>query len=268
MFAALIAAAITIPPTGAPVVQASLPNARPALYVVNDEDTIIYLFGTFHALDGKSEWFNDEVKTAFRGSHELVLETLIPDHLKKPRVQRQPQVLGLQPVGPFAGSASFLSTSKAVMSAGRSQGMSTAHGADTVLRDAADDAGMPVGGLETFEFQLGMFSKLPGANQPKDPAIAARTNAALASLMNQLQAAWNRGDIEQFAPMLDQMETRSPEIYRMMFNDRNGRWAQWIARRLQRPGVVFVAVGAGHLAGKDSVQHKLGRYGIRTARVN
>jgi uncharacterized protein YbaP (TraB family) len=64
------------------------------------------------------------------------------------------------------------------------------------------------------------------------------------------------------------METRSPEIYRVMFDDRNGRWAQWIARRLQKPGVVFVAVGAGHLAGKDSVQHKLGRYGIRTARVN
>jgi uncharacterized protein YbaP (TraB family) len=268
MFAALIAAAITIPPPGTPVAQSSLPNARPALYVVNDEDTIIYLFGTFHALDGKSEWFNDEVKTAFRGSHQLVLETLVPDHLTKPRVQRQPQALGLQPVGPLAGSASFLSTSKTVMSAGRSQGMSTARGADAVLRDAADDAGMPVDGLETFEFQLGMFSKLPGANMPKDPAVAARTNAALAGLMTQLQAAWNRGDIEQFAPMLDQMETRSPEIYRMMFNDRNGRWAQWIARRLQRPGVVFVAVGAGHLAGKDSVQHKLGRYGIRTARVN
>jgi uncharacterized protein YbaP (TraB family) len=268
MFAALIAAAITIPPPGAPVVQASLPNARPALYVVNDEDTIIYLFGTFHALDGKSEWFNDEVKTAFRGSQELVLETLVPDHLKKPRVPRQTQALGLQPVGPFAGSASFLSTSKTVMSAGRSQGMSTAHGADTVLREAADDAGMPVDGLETFEFQLGMFSRLPGADMPKDPAAAARTKTAVAGLMAELQAAWNRGDIEKFAPMLDQMETRSPDVYRMMFNDRNGRWAEWIARRLQKPGVVFVAVGAGHLAGKDSVQHKLGRYGIRTARVN
>ncbi len=111
MFAALIAAAITTPPPGVPVVQASLPNARPALYVVNDEDTIIYLFGTFHALDGKSEWFNDEVRTAFRGSQELVLETLVPEHLKKPRAPRQPQAFGMQPVGPFAGSASFLSTS-------------------------------------------------------------------------------------------------------------------------------------------------------------
>ena len=90
MFTALVAAAIATTPTPVlPAAQAPSANARPALYVVNDEDTIIYLFGTFHALDGKSEWFNDEVRTAFSGSHELVLETLIPAYLKKPRAPRK-----------------------------------------------------------------------------------------------------------------------------------------------------------------------------------
>ena len=54
MIAALIAAAMANTAPAVPPAQASLPNARPALYVVNDEDTINYLFGTFHALDGKS----------------------------------------------------------------------------------------------------------------------------------------------------------------------------------------------------------------------
>ena len=270
MIAALIAAAMSTSapaePLAAPV---SSPDARPALYVVNDEDTIIYLFGTFHALDGKSEWFNDEVRTAFAGSHQLVLETLIPSLVKKPPVQRRAsQSMGLQPVGPFAGSASFLSTSKTVMSAGRSQGMSTDHGADAVLREAAEEVGMPVGGLETFEFQLGMFAKMPGAKPPSDPVAAERTRVATAALLTRLQAAWNRGDIDSFTPMLDQMQANSPETYRLLFKDRNGRWAHWIAKRLQQPGVVFVAVGAGHLAGKDSVQQRLGLYGIRTARIN
>ena len=40
------------------------PNVSPAMWVVKDADTTIYLFGTFHGLDGKTEWFNDEVKTA------------------------------------------------------------------------------------------------------------------------------------------------------------------------------------------------------------
>ncbi|GAA4758223.1 TraB/GumN family protein [Sphingomonas daechungensis] len=268
MLAALIAAAVTTTPVP-PASPTPRPNVHPALWVVNDEDTIIYLFGTFHALDGKSEWFNDEVRTAFSGSEELVLETIVPDSLKKRVPQRPaPQGVGMQTVGPFAGSASFLSTSKMVMSAGRSQGMSTDHGADAILREAADDAGMPVKGLETFDFQLGMFGKMPGAKPPANPTEAARTKAAVAAVLAQLQSDWNRGDVEGFVPMLEQMEARSPATYKLLFNDRNNRWAFWIAKRLRQPGVVFVAVGAGHLAGKDSVQQKLSLYGIRTARVN
>ncbi len=270
MIAAILAAAIATPAPAVPATQPAMPNARPALYVVNDEDTVIYLFGTFHALDGKSEWFNDEVQTAFSGSDELVLETIVPAFLlKKPPVQRAPrQGLGLQPVGPYAGSASFLTTSKTVMSAGRSRGMSTDQGADAILREAAEEVGKPVGGLESFEFQLNMFDKMPGAKAPSNPEEAAKTKAAVSAMLERLQASWNRGDIEGFAPMLQQMEASSPRTYKLLFNDRNNRWAYWIAKRLQQPGVVFVAVGAGHLAGKDSVQEKLSLYGIRTARIN
>jgi uncharacterized protein len=274
MIAALIAAAMTTSAPGvqaAPVARAApaaqaLPDAKPALWVVNDEDTVIYLFGTFHALDGKTAWFNDEVETAFNQSNQLILETLVPQMLRRPAAAR---ATGLpQPVGPFAGSASYLSTSKTVMSAGRSQGMSTDRGADAILRQAADDCGKPVGGLESFDFQLKMFSQMPGAKLPSDPAAAASQKAALAAVLNRLQTAWNAGDIESFAPMLDQMQSSSPQTYKLLFQDRNGRWAAWIARRLQQPGTVFVAVGAGHLAGKDSVQHKLAQFGIRSARVN
>lgn len=269
MIAALITAAVMGTAPMAPAVKAPQAEARPALWVVNDEDTIIYLFGTFHALDGKSIWFKNEVKTAFSASNELVLETLVPEPTKiTAAVPVPPSSFRIQPVGPFAGSASFLTTSKAVMSAGRSQGMSTTRGADSVLREAAEEVGKPVAGLETFEFQLGMFSKLPGAPAPKDPAAEARSKAAMAAVLAQLQAAWNRGDVESFTPMLDQMRAKSPATYKLLFNDRNGRWAQWIARRLQQPGVVFVAVGAGHLAGQDSVQNKLAALHVRSQRIN
>jgi len=268
MNAVLIAAAIaglTPPPAAYP--PPAIADAEPALWVVNDEDTVIYLFGTFHALDGKADWFNDEVRTAFTQSHELVLETLVPSPALSPRARPAPG-MGLQAVGPFAGSASFLSTSRAVMSAGRARGMSTAHGADAVLRDAAEVSGKPVGGLESFEFQLAMFSRMPGAKVPADPRQADSSKAAIAALLGRLQEAWNRGDIDSFSPMLEQMRASSPETYKLLFFDRNERWAGWIAQRLQQPGVVFVAVGAGHLAGRDSVQHKLALHGIRTARVN
>jgi uncharacterized protein YbaP (TraB family) len=36
---------------------------------------------------------------------------------------------------------------------------------------------------------------------------------------------------------------------------------------MAQPGVVFLAVGAGHLAGSDSVQSKLERDGYRVRRI-
>ncbi|HEX6219294.1 MAG TPA: TraB/GumN family protein [Sphingomicrobium sp.] len=245
---------------------APLPDAQPALWVVADGDTKIYLFGTFHALDGRSDWFNDEVETAFLTSDQLILETIVPAP-PAPVASARP-IGSVGPVARVAGSASFLSSTKMVMSAGRSNGMSTAHGADTILREAAEAAGKPVDGLESFEFQLGMFSQLPPAPKPASAADQAATMKALATVLTSLQAAWNRGDAEGFTPMLEQMRARSPAMYRMMFVDRNARWADWIAKRLEQPGTVFVAVGAGHLAGRDSVQAKLSSLGLGTARLN
>jgi len=246
--------------------------ARPALWVVNDEDTIIYLFGTFHALDGKSNWFGQSVRTAFSASDQLILETLVP----KPPA---PMISGTGNLSPLSrGQApesvaqltpsSFLGTTKMVMNAGRAKGLSTEHGADAVLRDAADEIGKPVGGLESFEFQLNMFSSLPPppshASQAKDP----RVSQALGAILSQLQIAWSRGDIDSFAPMLRQMQAQSPQTYNVMFVERNARWAQWIADRLQTPGTIFVAVGAGHLSGPDSVQNRLSALGVKSARIN
>ncbi|HVL77835.1 MAG TPA: TraB/GumN family protein [Sphingomicrobium sp.] len=265
MVTVLLAAAIA---SLAPVSAADeeiLPVARPAMWLVSDEDTTIYLFGTFHALDGKSNWFTEGVKTAFMASDELVLETLLP---AKPTSRRGLDVNSVAS-SPIKPGASFLASTRLALSAGHSRGLSVDLGADQVLRRAAVESGKPVSGIETFEFQLGMFSQIPAAPAPR--LTAAQGQAAvetLAHTMSVMQLAWNRGDGRIFADMLDNMHQGSPETYRILFVDRNERWAEWIANRLDRPGTVFVAVGAGHLAGPDSLQNKLGQIGVRSSRIN
>ena len=270
----LIAAALSLAsPSPAALARpaAPLPDANTAIWVVQDKDTTIYLFGTFHALDGKSEWFNDEVKTAFLSSNELVLETLVPDasasSASKPplTIPSGRQVRAI----PVAPSASFLATTRLAISAGRTQGMRVDNGADNVLRHAAEAAGKDVEGLESFEFQLDMFSHLqtppsaaPKAGQPVDQS------ATLSTVMKRLQTAWNKGDQQAFRDMLATMRESSPDTYRVMFVERNARWANWVAERLQKPGTVFVAVGAGHLAGPDSVQARLTGLGVQAVRIN
>jgi hypothetical protein len=240
---------------------------------VSDKDTVIYLFGTFHALDGKSDWFEQAVRTAFLSSDQLMLETLVPrpgQPMPMPAAGQSAASVSGQPpadVAQLAPSASFLATTKLVMTAGNSKGLSTDRGADEVLREAADEIGKPVGGLESFEYQLSMFSSLPPAANPAPQD--AKTVQALAGVLTQLEDGWSHGRVEEtFAPLLHQMQVQSPEIYKTMFVERNARWAHWIAERLKKPGVVFVAVGAGHLSGPDSVQNQLAALGVKSARIN
>ncbi|HEY0114242.1 MAG TPA: TraB/GumN family protein, partial [Allosphingosinicella sp.] len=42
----------------------------------------------------------------------------------------------------------------------------------------------------------------------------------------------------------------------------------WLAQRMERPGTVLFAVGAGHLAGRDSVQSMLAARGIQARRID
>ena len=51
----------------------------PAIWVVKDDDTTIYLFGTIHILKPGLSWFDEAVREAFDASDELVVEMIEPD---------------------------------------------------------------------------------------------------------------------------------------------------------------------------------------------
>ena len=264
--AALIAATPSAAPLDAPVIQAT---AEPAMFVVSDADTTVYIFGTFHALDSQTQWFGDKVRDAFEQSNELILETVIPERIDQP----MPATPGFRPPS-VTPSASFLATTRMAIRAGRAQGMHVDNGADMILRHAAEAEGKTVQGLETIQFQIDMFNRMPGAiAAPSQSARSAAPSAAapmqsLSKAMIDMQAAWKRGDQRVFVSMLGQLKAASPETYRMMFTDRNDRWADWVRARLQAPGTVFVAVGAGHLAGQDSLLVRLAERGISSRRVH
>ncbi|GAA4020466.1 TraB/GumN family protein [Sphingomonas swuensis] len=229
--------------------------ARPALWVVGDADTTIFLFGTIHTHDGRAHWFDHAVRLAFERSDELVLETIVPTEL--PRVA----------VAPGSG----LAVAHRTIDTARAAGLSVQLGADLVLARAADAAAKPVIGLESFDEQLRMYQALPGPTRPAIPAAAVSSppaKDALAPFLRHMVESWNRGDAGPVETVVDTVKIQSPEAYRRLFSERNAAWARWIGRRLDRPGVVFVAVGTGHLVGPDSVQARLSQAGIHSARIN
>ncbi len=282
-------AANPAPPAAAPA--AALPDADPALWVVRDDDTVVYLFGTFHLLDGRP-WFNDEVRTAFDASNELVMEAIVPEDLSslQPMVLRyaidpsgrtlssrltpaQNEALNaaIAPLGAPPGTFDrfepwFMAMTLATVASQR-LGINAANGPETILSAAARARGMPIAELEGFEWQFRLFDEMPEAQQIAQLTTTLDKIDELDEVLAPMLAAWSTGDVDGLVEIQNRGSDEDPALHRLLFTTRNAAWADWIRQRMARPGTVFMAVGAGHLAGNDSVQVALRTHGLRAERV-
>jgi hypothetical protein len=78
---------------------------------------------------------------------------------------------------------------------------------------------------------------------------------------------WAKGDPDALAVTMNESLAETPELAKTLLWDRNARWADQLKARMDQPGTVFIAVGAGHLAGEKSVQDYLKARGLVAKRV-
>lgn len=245
-----------------PAEPAAMVEADPAIFVIRDHDTTVYLFGTFHVLSPELDWFDGPVEEAFAQSDELIVETLPPE-VRVPQAALSPATARITP------AASFLASTQNAVRAGQSQGMVLACGADMVLLRAAAAKGKWIEPLETLESQLAMISRIPTDMSAASCAGSECTDgtAELGATLAQLQDAWASGDHLLFTEMLSDMQASAPDAYRILFVERNARWSNWVAGRMRQPGTAFVAIGAAHLAGDDSLLRLLAQRGLISRRL-
>ena len=266
--------------------------ATPALWQVKDEDTAIYLFGTVHVLKPGTEWFRGGIKQAFDASDELVLEIVEPedpqamaatmahtalahDGVKlsdrldadmRGKYQAAMAANGLpwqmfEPFNPWmAGMALAVKPLEKL-------GYQADLGAEKTLTSAAKAAGKKIGALETVEQQLGYFAGLPMDSQVKFLNATVEGLPDMDKEFSRLIAHWQEGDPDKLAAEMNESLEATPELAQVLLIQRNMNWAKWIKERLAHPGTVFIAVGAGHLAGKGSVQEQLKGMNVASARV-
>ena len=140
-------------------------------------------------------------------------------------------------------------------------------GVEVVLRGSFAAQGKPIGQLETNAEQLGFFDALSEASQRQLLEGAIESSPETRKEFQAMLASWARGDVAAIARSFNSDLSASPELMNALIKRRNANWSKWIERRMAQPGSVMIAVGAGHLAGKDSVIELLKRDGYRVRRV-
>ncbi|MFM2236630.1 MAG: hypothetical protein RL209_664 [Pseudomonadota bacterium] len=265
-------------------------DVDPALWVVKDADTTIYLFGSIHILKPGLGWFDDGVKTAFDSADQLVLELVEPPAAEaqalfgKLAMDQQGKTLrskmndadraayeaamgklGIPSAAfdPFEPWAAAITMS---LLAAQKSGFDPNSGVERQLTAAAKVSNKPIGGLETMAFQLGVFDSLPEAEQIAFLVETAKMIDDVGSTTDKMVAMWASAETEGLGRLMNEGLT-SRALYDALLTKRNANWAQWISAQMKKPGVTFMAVGAGHLAGPTSVQALLPAYGLTATRV-
>ena len=290
-FCALLCSAATasapkLPPPPSPK------KVHPGIWKLADADTTIYLFGTIHVLPKNYFWRTAKFNQIAASADTLVLEVNDLDDQAKtartfiklavspglpPVVERVPEKLRPE-LSKVIGNAGipaktldqFESWAVAItLAAGmlKDLDVSPDDGVERILSTQFRAAKKPVEGLETSEWQLGLFDKLSESAQRSFLIGMLDTKEDPVTEYSRMLGAWSKGNDNAIALSFDDELKLSPELSNVLLHQRNTNWADLLKKRLDKPGVILVAVGAGHLAGPDSVQTLLGKRGVKVTRV-
>jgi len=267
-------------------------TAEPALWAIKDQDSTIYLFGTIHVLKPQTQWRSPRINQALKASDDLVIEVLGADDpaVMQPlvmqygldratplsqklsskdfkRAQGLAQAAGMPPQAMEVMRPWLASISLAMLPVIKA-GYDPRSGVEQVISGEMKAAGKSVSSLETVEQQIRFFADMPTKTEVEMLQATLDDAEAGPAKIDSMVAAWAAGDIraleEQF---ITEMKTNYAEVYGVLLTDRNRDWATQLKTKLAGSGVSFVAVGAGHLVGPDSLQAQLATLGVQAERV-
>lgn len=256
--------------------------AQPALWKIEGPHATVWLFGSIHALRSGDSWSSPRIEAALKASQALYLEI---DNADDPAAM-QPLMLkyGVDPAHPLStklDAKERAALDAALASLGMKEppfemmrpwmagltlsvipilkgGYDPQASVEHALSTAARAQGKPVRGFETAEEQIRYLADLPPAEEVAFLDSAVDDAAKGTGELDALVAAWEAGDTGKIADLMNaDMKGNYPDLYRRLIVERNQRFARQIADLANGSGVYFVAVGAGHLAGPDSVQSML-----------
>ena len=261
--------------------EASRGAGTPAMWTLKDEDTTLHILGTVHLLRPDLEWRSPEIDAAIEAADTVIFEAdtsspeagrdlmkfvttagMFGDGTQLTSLMTEEQVtvlsaaledLGLpieaiQPMRPW-----YAAMNMSVMQMTR-EGFDPEAGVETRIQADAVENGAAFEYLETVDEQLGEFARLDNCAQVEFLMLTASSMDEGTAMLDTLVSEWAYGDVAGLGALMASPEAfGSQAAYDALLKNRNARWVPLISGMLETPGTRLVAVGAGHLAGEDSV---------------
>lgn len=265
--------------------------AEPAIWIVKGPHATVYLFGTIHALAKDQSWHSAKIDAAIQQSQALWLEIANVDD--PGAVQPLVLQLGIDPSHPLSskltpdqrakldkaaatlpGGEALLESMKPwlagmMLSLGPvlQAGYDPESAVELQLKPEFTKANKPVKGFETAEQQIHYFADMSDKAQ-LDFLVSELDDAdTAADKFKQIVAAWYAGDVEKLDALNNaDFRDKYPDLFQILVVKRNQNFTAQIQEMLKGDGVSFVAVGAGHLVGKDGVPAMLEKLGYKVTR--
>lgn len=268
--------------------------AAPGLWVAKKGDSTVYLFGTVHILEKGLDWESPAIAQAFAASSELWLEVPNPDDQQS--AASLIRTYGFDREHPLSTKLSPQDRDKLNAAAKLAQlprgeatlesmspwlaaltlddelllhaGYDPTSGAESILLKQAAQQQKLVFGLETLDQQVRLFADLKPQLQVEMLENSLDEFQRGPAELQVMVDAWMKDDQPALMrEIVDEIKKPLPALYQVLLVARNDDWVGQIENMLKKPGVRFVAVGAGHLTGPDSVRAKLEQRGTKVEAI-
>jgi uncharacterized protein YbaP (TraB family) len=249
------------------------------LWKIQSEANMVYVFGSIHYLKKEFYPLEEKIENAFAQSDILAVEANIND-IKKEDIQKligsafypenealeknvstetyelvkkelrdlnlPPEVIHKQRPWFLALTLTSLETLKF--------GFDPRYGMDSYFLSKA--TGKKILELESFDYQIGLFSKLSDKDQELFLLYTLKDLNVLKQELDGLIEAWTLGDTKAMELIITKSlgeDKRLSPIYEKLVYERNRNMASKIEDYLKTKETYFVIIGAGHLVGDQGV---------------
>ncbi|MCW3090894.1 MAG: TraB/GumN family protein [Ferruginibacter sp.] len=268
-------------------------SIQPGLKMNSDDNSLLwevsgkglarpsYLFGTFHLMCKDDIQFSSQLKTALSNSSLMYMEMDMDDpamllgglmmmNMKDgKKLQDLYTMAEYQKIEAFFKDSlgtpfSFMQRIKpfflVAMLYPKMMPCKTISGVEEELMKLAKEQKKEIKGLETMEFQSAVFDSIPYEEQAKELLKSIDSLPAYKKYFDTMIHVYKSQRLSEIENLFKDTEFGMENHQDLLLNDRNKNWVAQL-KTIMPAESVFVAVGAGHLVGKEGLINLLRKEG-------